>query len=186
MTCLLGVCAYEYSGVGAEHTCLLSPVSVMIVIFHIVNPETLQGWLSAKTHSQHLLMEWLWLVVSVSVLCSLDVGVLVLLSGPGGLILDLHVDLETRSNGLLSVILTHLRVELTLISWQLLHGIWLRSYTRLEICLSESGGPLLVNAWMCLKHCFLAVSSEEGWSRLIKRFSVSHHTVKRNTYRLVL
>ena len=123
------------------------------------------------------LVEWLGLVVSVSILGSHNVSVSVLLGGPGSLIKQLSIGLESRGDGASSVALVEGIIVLNLTQWDLGVSIWLGSRGWLQVGLPESGAPLFVNSWMWGEHCCFTVTSEERWSGLIEVLLISHESL---------
>ncbi len=115
------------------------PVGVRIVVTLVVNVETLFCVHPPVAVQEVGLVEGLLHVEPVSVLCSLDVGVQVLLCFPGGLVEELGVGLESRSLGSVSVGLLHAPIELNVLACFLLDAVGLGSTQRLEVGLSKGG-----------------------------------------------
>lgn len=99
---------------------LFLPVGVGVVVNGIVNSESLWHFLSAMTVEQARLVEWLVLVVPVSVFGSQDVRVQVFLRLPGRFIEQLGVVLETRCFCSESVTLLHFFVKVDVLAHSLL------------------------------------------------------------------
>jgi len=122
-------------------------------------------------------VEWLCLVVAVSILCSNNVGVLVCLRLPACLIKQLRVRLVSACNGARSIARLHLLVKSAFVNCELDMGVRFSSLLGLEICLSESGAPILIVAGMRLEHCCLSIATEEIGPGRVKSFLVLKKSV---------
>jgi hypothetical protein len=123
-------------------------------------------------HAHLRLVEGLGLVKSISVLGSDNVGVQVTFCDKTGVVEKLCVILEAGCEGLGSIALTHVPVEVFIDHWELRMGVWLGSIQWVLVRLSESSAPILLNAWVRFEESFLSVPSEESRSGLIEALLV--------------
>jgi len=93
-------------------------------------------------------MEWFILIVSISILCTHNIGMSVSLGLPRSFIKKLRVVLETRGDGAPSIALIKIVVMFNILHWSLGVGIWFSSVIGLEIGFSETCGPLFIEAGM--------------------------------------
>jgi len=151
---------------------LRPPVSLGLRVHQVVDNFSL---LHPAVRVQEVrLVEGLVLIVSVAVLRSDDVGVLIILSLPRGLVEELGVGLEPTGNCALAVAFLHSVVKLDLSDWHLNMSVWLRSIVRLQVRLAEGRAPLFIESGMRLKHGSFSISSEEGGSGLVELLLISH------------
>ena len=121
------------------------PVGVGVAVNRVVHLEPLLGQQTSKACSHLLLVEWLVLVKSVSVLGSFHIGVQVLSSAPGRRIKQLSVVLEPRSESCSTIAFFHAGIEVLLAPGELVSGSRLGSGLGMKVCLFEGCAPLLVN-----------------------------------------
>ena len=153
-------------GVQLRVGSLRPPKSVGLCIHQVIN---LFFLLHSSMRIQEIrLVEWLVLIISVPVLSSDDVSVLVILSLPGRLVEQLGICLEATCNRAVSVALSHLVIEFNFSHWHFYVCIGLCSAVRLQVGLSESRTPLLIQRRVGLEHRGLAVPSEEAGSSLVE------------------
>lgn len=156
------------------------PVDLWINILNIISLMILLH--SAAWVNQETLVEWFSLIISVSILSSNNVCMSVLLSLPRCLVEQLCVCLEPTSDGRLSVPFFQRVVELNLCHWHFHVSVWLRSVVWLQVGLSESGAPLLVQRWMWSKHCCFSVTSEKVGASFVEISLVGHETNRDSRY----
>ena len=150
------------------------PVNSWVYILNIVS---LMILLHPSTGvNQKALVEWFILIISVSVLCSNNVSVSIFLGLPWGLIEELGVGLESTCNSAWSFGFLQGVVEFNLLHWQLSVSIWLGSIVWLQVSLSESGAPFLVEGFMIGKFRGGTVASEEIGAGFIEGFLINHET----------
>ena len=121
-------------------------------------------------------MEWFWLIISVPVLSSNNIGVSVLFGFPRGLVEELGICLEAACNSAASISLFQGAVEFDRLNWHLGVSIWLGPVIWLQIGLSESGAPLFMKCLMWYKPCGFSITSEEIWASFIEILLISHET----------
>ena len=88
------------------------PVNFLRKILNVVN--LLLFLHSSVGVKEKRFVEWLWLIIPVSILCSNDVSVNVFFSLPRSLIKQLGIGLESTSNSASSVSLSKLVIEFTI------------------------------------------------------------------------
>jgi hypothetical protein len=159
-------------GVQLDLSVSALPVSLWVDVHDVVDLVVLLH--STCRVDQQTLVEWFHLIKPIPVLSSDNVRVSISLSLPGGLVEELGISLESGGDGALSVALFKIIIELHLTHGHLGERVWLRSKVGLQVSLSESGRPLLVQGWMWGKHRSFTVASEEIWASFIEAPLIGH------------
>ena len=123
------------------------PVTEWVSVFSIVNYVVtlfISSLQSTMWIDEGWFMEWLSLIISISILCSEDISVGVVLSLPWCLVEQLCISLETGSNCAGSVSISECVIEFNFGDTEFLVSIGLSSIIWLQISLSESCAPFFI------------------------------------------
>ena len=123
-------------------------------------------------------MEWLWLVVSISVFSSHLISVSISLSLPRSLILELSVALIPTGNSPSQEWFLHVLIKFNCFHGGILSCIWLGSVIRLQVGLSVRWAPLFSKCFVLGKLGCLSITTEERWSGFIEISLILHKVTR--------
>ena len=145
----------------------------MVAVASVVHLESLLWLQSAVRVNQCWLVEWLILVVSISVLGSNNVRMRVLFRFPAGLVEELSIVLESWRLVGWSFTCFHCVVKLNVVHTSLQVSVWLGSGFWIQISFSEGCAPLFIQGWMRFQPGFLSITSEESRSFIVESLLIS-------------